>query len=760
MARNDDYGWVAEKKRAAMREKLARRGMPGYVQLPVSERYGVSYTGMGGDGTVDRSAPAGFDASTDPPHIYHEGELRVSTPEGVAYMNADIAPTADPGAVEDYRAQAVREDLELAGLGPRKDAKKRFQGTRGPADRTSLSDLEGSGEYPSFRSGGAVVGGIPLVAGAYRSFGAGGGVPAAGGYTNKIKNSVQSIVNQAKSSDQNIAAGNNQVSQGTTASKPSSLMSSLTKPVQGLASNAGNATMNALNGIASAAGQKIPNSTLTTPVQNFVNNIGNNASSAASKIQAKDQINQIKSSVQNKVANKKTQNANDEPPPEFDNNLSTKYPNGEGEGGGEGVPANGAQEYIDRANEPLEGGSFLQNPYTQKRIGDMRQEGASRQSYLRHQQAMNGTDANAAWAQSMMQAAATEEGINNFAAQAHAQDWSQMLGMANEWLGSGDPALIAQGARVMNYYMPGSGIDFTGLITNANAEQFGSMYNNAISMSPNMSEGELAKWMENTYGDKFDRSSYPALAAQIKKTQLDREMDELFESNIYKRFVESHPEMDSDEIRLAAFEVLSGYDWNKDGKIGNEQTGASEVPGAAGSDGAGQYVKEMGINTVQARNLANQPPVSGKLSNAQEALIDDILESIKVPIGQNVSTEGNQVTGVLSLSDFYGTPIWDELVRKMDRNGLIVTDMSRTSKNAAGATKIDGLEKAKNSNMLVKIDGNYYAVDYDAKDVKTKNGVYRNYTLTDIKTGQSQTIDAWALKLTAEGAPTAMAVSK
>ena len=100
----NDYSWVADKKREAMAAKLQRRGMPNMFPRTVAERYGVSYTGIGDDGRLDRSAPAGLDTSTNPPHIYHEGETRVATPEGAVYLNADVTSMADPGAMERMRA--------------------------------------------------------------------------------------------------------------------------------------------------------------------------------------------------------------------------------------------------------------------------------------------------------------------------------------------------------------------------------------------------------------------------------------------------------------------------------------------------------------------------------------------------------------------------------------------------------------------------------------------------------------------------------
>jgi hypothetical protein len=95
----NDYSWIAEKKKEAMMQKLINRGMPRYSQTPVSERFGMSYTGLGADGQLDRKAPAGIDYSTNPPHVFHQGELRVEMPEGLVYLNADIAPMANPALV-------------------------------------------------------------------------------------------------------------------------------------------------------------------------------------------------------------------------------------------------------------------------------------------------------------------------------------------------------------------------------------------------------------------------------------------------------------------------------------------------------------------------------------------------------------------------------------------------------------------------------------------------------------------------------------
>lgn len=85
-----DYSWVSDKKREAMVRKLQRRGLPQYRQLPISEKYGVSNTGLGPDGTLQKDAVAGFDGNG----MYHEGETKVTTPEGSAYVTADMSKLA------------------------------------------------------------------------------------------------------------------------------------------------------------------------------------------------------------------------------------------------------------------------------------------------------------------------------------------------------------------------------------------------------------------------------------------------------------------------------------------------------------------------------------------------------------------------------------------------------------------------------------------------------------------------------------------
>lgn len=82
------YRWVDEKKKEAMAQKLQKRGMPNYSQLPLSEKYGVSFTGLGQNGQLDRGSVAGRETQGTPA-VYHEGELRANLPEGQMYVNAD-----------------------------------------------------------------------------------------------------------------------------------------------------------------------------------------------------------------------------------------------------------------------------------------------------------------------------------------------------------------------------------------------------------------------------------------------------------------------------------------------------------------------------------------------------------------------------------------------------------------------------------------------------------------------------------------------
>ncbi|MFA5166786.1 MAG: hypothetical protein WC449_05875 [Candidatus Paceibacterota bacterium] len=90
-----DYSWVAQKKVEAMRRKLQKRGMPDYRQLPVSQRYGVGFTGYGDDGKLNPEEPAGMELAGRQ-HIYHEGEIKADLPEGSMYLDANTTARAYP----------------------------------------------------------------------------------------------------------------------------------------------------------------------------------------------------------------------------------------------------------------------------------------------------------------------------------------------------------------------------------------------------------------------------------------------------------------------------------------------------------------------------------------------------------------------------------------------------------------------------------------------------------------------------------------
>jgi hypothetical protein len=81
------YEWLAEKKRESMMKKLQKKGM---AAGPVSETNGVSFTGYGNDGILQKGNAAGSGLG----HTYHEGETRINTPEGSAYITADLTKRA------------------------------------------------------------------------------------------------------------------------------------------------------------------------------------------------------------------------------------------------------------------------------------------------------------------------------------------------------------------------------------------------------------------------------------------------------------------------------------------------------------------------------------------------------------------------------------------------------------------------------------------------------------------------------------------
>lgn len=91
------YSWVAEKAQEAMKAKLAKRGVPNYRQLPLSERYGSIFTGGGADGQVDPRMPAGEGMAGTQRFQAHEGEQVLNMPEGAMIANAQNTMATTPG---------------------------------------------------------------------------------------------------------------------------------------------------------------------------------------------------------------------------------------------------------------------------------------------------------------------------------------------------------------------------------------------------------------------------------------------------------------------------------------------------------------------------------------------------------------------------------------------------------------------------------------------------------------------------------------
>lgn len=110
------YEWLAERKAQAMKEKLAERGMPSYRQLPISEKYGVSFTGYGRNGKLDRRAPAQIDINNGQEIMLHEGENKANLPEGTLVINADVSKMAGMTPEDKMVSELYGSEGELPGM--------------------------------------------------------------------------------------------------------------------------------------------------------------------------------------------------------------------------------------------------------------------------------------------------------------------------------------------------------------------------------------------------------------------------------------------------------------------------------------------------------------------------------------------------------------------------------------------------------------------------------------------------------------------
>lgn len=140
------YAWLGEKKAEAMKQKIVQRGVPNYRTLPVSERYGVTFAGYGPDGQFQRNAVAGI-GMAGKPHAYHEGELKANMPEGALYINSDVVKAS--GGPASYQEQAednlYAEQGNLPGFATGGFMPKN---TFTPPRPVSFSDISSSGAVP------------------------------------------------------------------------------------------------------------------------------------------------------------------------------------------------------------------------------------------------------------------------------------------------------------------------------------------------------------------------------------------------------------------------------------------------------------------------------------------------------------------------------------------------------------------------------------------------------------------------------------
>jgi hypothetical protein len=517
----NDYSWIADKKREAMAAKLQRRGMPNMFPRTVAERYGVSYTGMGDDGRLDRSAPAGLDTSTNPPHIYHEGETRVATPEGAVYLNADVTSMADPGAMERMRAMegtlpgfasggGMLRGVPVSGMGGMPAApqyrpadtprvmgrgmlgmgaigqQQQQQGNQGAAQTPAIRGWNGnpasmanSGLATVAQSAqpqpvqapqsGAVnplaglrMGGNPQIPAQPQPVETLPGYASGGGQ-------VQVIGDDGGVNQQYGGSGSNGAnptgSQPASSSMGNNGAGGFFKPIN-TAINAGRRGFGAATDFLKQRGaQAAMNSNNTAINPNLAkradqnNGVVVNGAAPASEIGTGQTVTapeaQKVSAPEIVAPPQQTYAGQTVTAPEAQKVSAPELRASGVEGRNVQTPPAGLSAETPTPYDP-KGLQFQRGMEGQLRINDMRQEAASRQAYLQHQQAMNGTDANAAWAQSAMERAQAEEGINDFAKEyAIAQDnynWSRGMDM----LLSGDPNVAAAGAQLLSPYFTGT----------------------------------------------------------------------------------------------------------------------------------------------------------------------------------------------------------------------------------------------------------------------------------------------------------------
>jgi len=304
-----------------------------------------------------------------------------------------------------------------------------------------------------------------------------------------------------------------------------------------------------------------------------------------------------------------------------------------------------------------------------------------------------------------MQRAATEEGMNSFAAQASANDWNNMQNLAAKWLESGDPSLIAQAARVYDYMMPGSGIDFSGKITAANAERFKSWMADAQALAAqgNMTEEEIADYLAGS--GYFDRDMAAEVARKAMRSEYEITADMIKRDPVFQKLAADNG-VDIDEFaNMLAMGDLSDLITFKDGKaywVGD---------GGSGDGGAGGYSYQSGISKVNdeaALELASVPVKDGDgnplelpadVARKRQVLINDINNSIlRDPPDLSIAQ---------AVHLYRDTPLWDDLMATWENAGVI-RDFNHSQNNLT-----HGVDKYYNNRLFRIGDGVYQYVGGD-----------------------------------------------
>jgi hypothetical protein len=592
MGRND-YSWVAEEKQKAMMRKLAQTPQPNWMQPTVAERFGVSYTGLGENGQLDRNAPAGMDIAAGRPHVYHEGELQIATPEGRAYINADIAPIAGGFA------------------GPSTPVLPPVNADQ----QDSLRRAEQSGMM-GFSSG--------------------------GGIFNTVKNSVQKVAQTVQTAMNRLSApatpnGSGQNLQGGTT----------------------------------------PNQNPQQPSVSIPQNNGNSYH-----------------------GNPNTANTTTNP-----SNTTKPDPIG---------PVNYNAGNLQFGRE-AEG---------QHRVDDMRREAVSERSFLEHQQAMRGTDANAAWAQQAMTKARQDEGINKFAAQyaqgADARNYAKAMDVVDKAIAVGD---YKTAGETYAQFHPGVNMDFSNMISSGLTTQINNLFASGISKEQvlnnpalrgmaaqaGINDTQLELWVESHYvnADNTAMSDFKA-------------------SDSYQRWSatlgsDAQPLLDSltlDQIKAwQSGELEKCYVvFDKNGSPVGDYATAQEADAAAKSNGGSYGMRLKKAETEAERNLREQR------EEERNTRINETVTGLK--------------NGSISWKDFswhaegYDSPEYQKLLNSGlpsgtgsqeqhgTRGGTMISGWGIGRSSTPGHTRYPQLENAKNNGTPVNIDGKLYYVESSS----TKNG--------------------------------------